>query len=391
MLLTLSSTAYAFFYYQYIPQINLERFLYLQYDASGTQLQYPYAAVALDTNALISQQAYDVSLVLDMPRCGENLDAGNFMLDLTLLAPKAVPDALAGWLGNTTSLLEDVLHRSRRPAILPYASPVLNLSHTLLHLPWHLLRLKDLDRARLVVPMFEMLVFARGARNIPSYARLEVQATNVLRVYEAKLVFSAKFQGMRFLIYNYRVASFLVFTALFYGVSVGSLGVGWAVISRVLASAKGQRGRLIKHEGGESGKKEQGDEKKIKTEDQETTESSGPGGLSLSNISDTPAQYPSGRGRPPLTYEGRSGGPSSSADVWASTGGGAEEDERLRRPVGAGEAADDEDDGDMVEAKEEDDDNRGRAFDSGIGTSMESEHAGLGVVRRRSERGSKKR
>ncbi|KAK5260185.1 hypothetical protein LTR40_004621, partial [Exophiala xenobiotica] len=83
ILLTISSTTFGFFYYKYIPQINLERVLYLQYGPE----QHPYATTALDTSALISQQAYDVELVLDMPRTPTNLEAGNFMLDLSLLGP----------------------------------------------------------------------------------------------------------------------------------------------------------------------------------------------------------------------------------------------------------------------------------------------------------------
>ncbi|KIW23333.1 uncharacterized protein PV07_11541 [Cladophialophora immunda] len=384
VLLALSSTAYAFFYYNYIPQISLERVLYLQY---GTDFP-PHATAELDTNALVSQQAYNVELILDMPRTPTNLQAGNFMLDLSLLGSKSVPDAVSSWLGNIT--VENVLYHSRRPAILPYASPILSLSHTVLHLPWHLLNLRDLDRSRLVVPMFEMLVFPRGARNVPTHARLELQASSVLQVYDVKLAFRAKFQGMRYWIYNYRATAFVLFTALFYGVSVTSMALGWAVISHML-SGGGEGQKRIKMEGREGvpatgtpikteHESSSGAATKIKTEDE--AESSGPhgvgGGLSLSNISDTPTQFPTGRGRPPLSYSGR---PGSEAEARVHVE--AEED-RLRRPMGPGEAADDEDEGDFDEEEI-----RGRRVegDSGIGTSMESEHAGLGVVRRRSSRG----
>ncbi|KAH0848197.1 hypothetical protein FOPE_02304 [Fonsecaea pedrosoi] len=388
VLLALSSTAYAFFYYNYIPQISLERVLYLQY---GTDFP-PYATAALDTNALVSQQAYNVELILDMPRTPTNLQAGNFMLDLSLLGSKGVPDAVSSWLGNIT--VENVLHHSRRPAILPYASPILSLSHTVLHLPWHLLNFRDLDRSRLVVPMFEMLVFPRGARNVPTHARLEVQASSVLQVYDAKLAFRAKFQGMRYLIYNYRVTSFVVFTALFYGVSVTSMALGWALISHLLSGSGARQGR-IKMEGRDGTttstpiKTEQGSSSgaataKIKTEDE--AESSGPfgggGGLSLSNISDTPTQFPTGRGRPPLSYPGRAPSQTEGRENVEA------EEDRLRRPMGPDEAADDEDEGEF-----EGSELRGRRLegDSGIGTSMESEHAGSGVVRKRSSRSLPKR
>jgi seipin len=316
-----------------------------------------------------------------MPRTPTNLDAGNFMLDLALLAPKAVPDVLAGWLSNTT--LQDVLHRSRRPAILPYSSPILSLSHKALHLPWHLMNLRDLDRSRLVVPMFEMLSYGRGQRNVPTHARLELQSESVLQVYDARLVFRAQFQGLRYLVYTYRVTFYLLFTTLFYLVSVGTMLLGWAVISHIRSSGSDD-GRAVKYTGakGSTSVKTEGEPfsatTKIKTEDD--TESSGPGGLSMANVSDTPVQYPTGRNQPPLSYAGRSG----SGD--AANAASAEE-ERLRTPLGADEAADDEDEADVPQEEEE---IRGRPFDSGIGTSMESEHTSRGLVRRRSGRDANK-
>ena len=58
------------------------------------------------------------------------------------------------------------------------------------------------------------------------------------------------------------------------------------------------------------------------------------------------------------------------------------DDYTLTQPIGPGEAADDEDE--LEEAEEF----RGRSFegDSGIGTSMESEHTASGLFRRRSSR-----
>lgn len=354
ILLTISSTAYGFFYYNYIPQINLERVLYLQYGGHGI---YPHATTELDTSALISQQAYDVELILDMPRTPTNLDAGNFMLDLSLLGTginaRNVPDPLSSWLANIT--VENVLHHSRRPAILPYASPIVSLSHTFLHLPWHLLNFRDLDSSHLVVPMFELLSFPRGSRNIPSHARLELQSTSLLQVYNAKLVFRAKFQGMRYLIYNYRITAFALFTTLFYGVSITSMAVAWALISSALAASKEDdwRSKHIKQEG---------EEKQAKT-DQESDI-----GMKIKTEDDTDPTTP---------------GTLLSDDKQKSIARDDTNDDALAEQVGPDEVADDEDDDDGTQEI------RGRTFhpDSGLGTSMESEHATSGLVRRRSSRG----
>jgi hypothetical protein len=354
ILLTISSTAYGFFYYNYIPQINLERVLYLQYGGHGL---YPHATTELDTSALISQQPYDVELILDMPRTPTNLDAGNFMLDLSLLGTginaRNVPDPLASWLANIT--VDNVLHHSRRPAILPYASPIVSLSHTFLHLPWHLLNFRDLDSSHLVVPMFELLSFPRGARNIPSHARLELQSTSLLQVYNAKLVFRAKFHGMRYLIYNYRITAFVLFTTLFYSVSITSMALAWALISSVLGASKEDewRSKQIKQEG---------EDKQAKTEEESGT------GIKIKSEDDTEPATP---------------GTLLPDDKQRSSARDDANDDVLAQQVGPDEVADDEDDeGDTQEI-------RGRPFhpDSGIGTSMESEHTTSGLVRRRSSRG----
>ncbi|EXJ56954.1 hypothetical protein A1O7_07298 [Cladophialophora yegresii CBS 114405] len=441
VLLTVSSSAYAVFYYNYIPQINLERPLYLQYDAAAPKASHvdhehrsahPHATVALDTAALIAHQAYDISVILEMPRCATNLNAGNFMLDLSLLA-SGDPDAGAHATPPADTYDSDILHRSRRPAIVPFASPLPALARTLVQLPLHILGLRgDPDRSTLVVPMFEMLVFdgrrprgsGRSTGNIiPTHAKVEVQSREPLRVYSAKLVFRAQFQGLRYFVYNYRGLSFVVFSALFYMVAVTSLLLGWALIAhfwgkvkitsktdssktrlggdakKIKQEGEAEQGRIKPEDGGGRG----GDAIKIKTEEEDQEPHSG---LSVSNLSDTPAQYPTRRGRPPLTYPGRVSSDAGAAEVAEEEA----EQAHLRRPMGVDEAADDEDEGEgdlgdgrgeeyrLEREREQEIRERGRdadrafAFDSGIGTSMESEHAGSSgramTLRRRSSKGT---
>ncbi|EXJ83031.1 hypothetical protein A1O3_06848 [Capronia epimyces CBS 606.96] len=372
ILIAVSSTAYGLFYYNYIPQINLERVVYLQYVPGA----HPYATTALDASALVSQQAYDVELIVNMPRTPTNLEAGNFMLDLSLLGPginaKKLPDTVTAWLANLTS--ENVLYHSRRPAILPYSSPILSISHMFLHLPWHLLNIRDLDSSRLVVPMFEMLSFPRGSRYIPTHARLELQSSTTLQVYDVKLAFRAKFQGLRYLVYNYRVTAFVVFTATFYTLSVATMAFVWAVVSAFISSSR--EPAKIKQIGDDQNgqlkpEPESASAAKVKMEDDPDSFAHG---LSLSNISETVTQFPTLRGQTSRSFVEGSPVVDRKDD--------RDEDDGLTRPIGAGEAADDEEDG------RESEEIRGRPFegDSGIGTSMESEHTSGALFRRRSSR-----
>jgi seipin len=375
ILIAISTTAYALFYYSHVPQLGLDATLHLQYgDAS-----YPHATTTLESSALSSQQPYDISLELHLPRTPNNLAAGNFMLDLSLLSrPSSTTSApaLSLVLPNSSSTLA----HSRRPAILPYKSPLLSITHNIVALPWHTLGLKDLDADILSVPMFELASFPRGWRNVPG-------------VYSAKVIFRARFEGLRYILYNYRILSFLVFTSCFYVVSLTSTSIAWLVISSFFSSDSTQR----KEEPEEQKKiKQQDDEAPVSNgnikKDPQSDDSSDETGLSVSNISDSATTFPTLGRQMPLrfpvhrpTESAASGGSMNSSRTNIKR---EPEDERVMEATaieplvaaGPSEAADDEDE---EEARGRDRVDR----DSGIGTSMESEGArdsALGLQRRRS-------
>ena len=383
ILIAISTTAYTLFYYSYVPQLGLEQTLHLQYGDAP----YPHATTTLESSALSSQQPYDISLEIHLPRTANNLAAGNFMLDLSLLSrPSSTTSApaLTAILPNSSSTLA----HSRRPAILPYQSPLLSVTHNIVALPWHTFGLTDLDTDVLSVPMFEHMSFSRGWRNVPGAVKFEIQSDQTLQVYSAKVVFSARFEGLRYLLYNYRILSFLIFTSCFYTVSLASTSIAWLIISSFLSSASGQPKRepderkKIKYDGGEA-PVSNGHIKKEPQSDHSSDEA----GLSISNISDSATTFPTlGRQMPlrfPVHRPSESAGGSSSMSSSRADIKREPEDELVLEATaieplaatGPSEAADDE----------EEDEARGR--DSGLGTSMESEGArdsALGLQRRRS-------
>ncbi|ETN37599.1 uncharacterized protein HMPREF1541_07221 [Cyphellophora europaea CBS 101466] len=393
LLVATSTTAYLIFYYYYIPPISLSIPLYLQYGVHNTA---PYAVAEIPQGTLISQQAYDVRVDLEMPRTPNNLEAGVFMVDVRLLGafdPVAeAPETLRQLLGNITALGGDgytVLQHSRRPAMLRYKSVLLGLASEMMNLPFHLVGFKDLDTEKVKVRMWEKAIFRRGSGNVPRGVRVEVAtggattglsemaAGRQVQIYKAGLTFSARFHGLRYLVYNHRIVSFLVLTTTFYVVSIIAVGLGWAWLGRSIMPPESRP--MIKQESppvktGQNEKQQQ----QIKTEDEDDEEATG---LKIEDVSDSPAQFPSGRGRAPLRYEGRQDdeeGPQGMSAV------GQE------REVGEGEKADDEEEMD-------DDEEYARAAaaarttgrfegDSGIGTMSESQMDGQGLVRRRSGR-----
>ena len=225
-------TAYTLFYYSYVPRIGFERVVHLQFDslppecyssdvaarssslaATCATTSQPWGAVSLAPD-VVSQQRYDIAVVLDLPRTRTNTEAGNFMLDVRLLAPEekgvasaaaADPvDALKSGLTLSSNAENDrVLAHSRRPAILTYYSKEVELAQKASQLHWYLLGWRQ-EAETLRVNMFESVEFAKGRRNVPSTLRLEIQTAErrQMQVYDAKVVFRARFGGLRWLMYN---------------------------------------------------------------------------------------------------------------------------------------------------------------------------------------------
>ncbi len=339
------------------------------------------------------------------------------MLDLALISPPLTsePPSISSVLAprNTTTILA----RSRRPAILPYQSPITSMTNTFISLPLHALSLRDIDATMLSIPMFERVTFARGGRNLPASARLEIQtqahtqaallgqAVDVeqhvpLQVYCAGIEFHARFRGLRWLMYNWRILSFLAFTSAFYCVALISTGLVWGIItlgspSLLLGKKEDEERTKIKKEaeGDREEKTSNGPATRpVKKEpaDEEGGESGEESALSLSNLSDNATTFPTlGRQMPiryPLAIPYGSGSASGSA---SGSGRIKKEDPRgddapkveativmeSPAPTTAGEFAEDE--------EEELDRGRDRDRDSGIGTSMEESAREAGGLQRR--------
>lgn len=415
LLFAISTTAYLIFYYNYIPPISLSLPLYLQYGVHAAN-NVPYAVVAIPSGTLISQQPYAVTVDLSIPRTPTNLDAGVFMVDVRLLGafnPVAQPpETLKQLLGNITSLGGEghtVLQHSRRPSMLRYRSRLLSLARDAVFVPLYLLGFKDLDSDNVKVKIWEGATFNRGASNVPNALRVEIAHGGALtgtassstlinvgsvpvpsnmppvqrqiQVYSASITFAAQFYGLRYVIYHYRIVSFVIFSAAFYSVSIISMGLVWALYGSSILPPS------------DSGSVTDREVMKIKTEDdQEAGSTSGTAGdrakgLKVEDGTDWPAQFSgAARGRPP----GREPGDRAFQDGQDDEAGQATE-------LAQGETADDEDE----------DEDRGAAqgqgsytgpdrgtssgrfsdvgLDSGIGTMSEG---AASLVRRRSGRGS---
>lgn len=361
--------AYALFYYSYIPRIGFERTVHLQFDhvyAPETIARhahpYPYGSVTLGPD-LIGQQAYDVKIELTMPRTPENIEAGNFMLEANMYAAGydartpgisgSISEALRADISapSTTADTERkaLLATSRRPAILPYRSRLVDLLYKATELHWYLLGLRS-EAVTLTVPIYEQVAFGRGRANIPATLRLELQSASRLQVYSAKVHFRARFRGLRWLMYNHRIFAAILFIGLFWTTEMLFAGISWAVLAVHLAKQKGEE--RIKAEGRDQ---PSSSDRRIKSEE-EDDEASDPARLTAA-LSDTERTFPTLSGQSPLRY-------TSASDSGVTIK--REEDDGV--PVAIPEALGSR----ATEADDEDEDEDMDFFDSGIGTSLES-------------------
>ncbi|KAK2786872.1 hypothetical protein FQN52_007616 [Onygenales sp. PD_12] len=225
LVLCVSVLAYILFYYNYVPQIGLERQVHLQFGDG-----HPYGTASLGSS-LVSAQQYDVSVSLHLPRTPSNLAAGNFMLDLSLYSQQSNSPQPA----TTDPILssKDLIVRSRRPAILPYASSLVDTGRRISRMPFYVFGWKR-EAERLKVVMMERVEFAKGrgkGGSIPAQLRLEIQSPERMQVYSAVVRFDARFSGLRWIMYNWRTLSFVIFTSTFWFVSMICTSSVWIALA----------------------------------------------------------------------------------------------------------------------------------------------------------------
>lgn len=157
----------------------------------------PYGTASL-SSALTAFQPYDITIHLHLPRTPTNLAAGNFMLDLSLISPESAASIFdsPGSPASTDDRHASVIARSRRPAILTYASPIVDAANTLSGLLWFIIGWKKESEA-LEVSMFEGVEFGKGRKNIPQGARVVIVADEKMQFYELRIKIIAKLGGLR--------------------------------------------------------------------------------------------------------------------------------------------------------------------------------------------------
>ncbi|KAI6879013.1 hypothetical protein KC334_g17139 [Hortaea werneckii] len=404
LLFIFAITAYILFYYAYVPNLTFSRTLHLQFDAVHTNQivnRHPYGTATLAPD-IITGQAYDVAIELSLPRTPDNIAAGNFMLQVDMLAaaaagkgtwaattPEGIISEYAFSLPSATPTTTDpsapaapaaaphLLASSRRSAILPYRSWPVEGLYKLTEIHWYLLNFRS-ETEVLHVPMFEGIAFPapntiRGGRGrkemmtLPDALRVEVQSSHRLQVYSARAVFRARFRGIRWFMFSHRFLAAGLFIAGFWATEMVFAGVMWVAVAasvypRLTGREKGEEvrdgdARVVKREDGDEGSRDEEDGK----------------AAVAARLSDTERTFPTLGGKKPLRY--------SSPRIKREEEDGETEVILPADGTAAPLLADDEEEDDGVDMES--------FVDSGIGTSLESTAGGRREsIRRRRGRAS---
>jgi len=222
-LLAVAAVASALFFQSFVPDRVLSTPVHLQY---GSGLN-PWGLVSLVDPAMKSQQDYDVSVTLAMPKSTSNTERGNFMIAIHLLdspVDRTLDDDAAVFASTHESfgVARNVLFRSRRPALVPYVDPIVSLTSRVMFLFWHMV-FPSANTITLNVPLAERVTFPR-LTGPPKAAYVEVEAGQTIQIYSAELTLTAQLSGLRYIMFHYRLPAYITFTLLFWIFEVVFMG-----------------------------------------------------------------------------------------------------------------------------------------------------------------------
>lgn len=208
----------------------------------------PYGIVSLARPAMIkTQQDYDISVTLTMPRSPANVDRGNFMISFFLLGSEVNEPLQAGAREFSDPSLRfrqhDVVFGSRRPALVPYIDPIVSVSGRVLFLFYHLF-VPSAQRYKMTISLAERVVFLTDSK-LPASAYVEVEAGQDIQIYDMALTMVAQLRGLRWLMFHYRLPVYTICTLLFWLCELLFMVLAWATWaalagSRSIPAGKGQ-------------------------------------------------------------------------------------------------------------------------------------------------------
>ncbi|EFY90442.1 hypothetical protein J3458_000705 [Metarhizium acridum] len=260
----LASLATALFFQNFVPDQFITTPLHLQYQ-SGTN---PYGVAPLTYPSPKLQQDYDISVTLSMPRSPPNTERGNFMVSLYLVKDfvndyKSDPNGRKALDGRPYLEAKKVLFKARRPALMPYEDPILSVARRVLFMGYYLLLPRSQARS-LTVELAERVSFDKSALQ-PTAAFVEIEAGQDIQIYSTSLTLTAQLRGLRWLMFHYRLVTYMAFTFLFWVCEVLFMCLAWAIWSAATAPKSGRNKGITFRDGEVHGTDDEHDDRSDRT------------------------------------------------------------------------------------------------------------------------------
>lgn len=226
-LFLLAAIAYMIIYIVYIPRASLATDLDFNFPSSNNA----FAIVDLLKIPISRQVDYNVHLQLDLPRTTHNQEIGNFMVRASF-----VNNFTWEQLDQDLNFPVDRVYHGlpkpffecieRKMAIMPYKSTLLEYCDTLVFLPLYILNLKS-QHSILRIPFQEL------TKPVPEKKHILIEMDRIVNMKSAQLIWTVKWRGIRYLMYNYRLFMFAIGTWSFWTVEIiAMIIVAYLVISK---------------------------------------------------------------------------------------------------------------------------------------------------------------
>ncbi|XP_035017151.1 seipin [Hippoglossus stenolepis] len=209
LILCLAAFLYGSFYYSYMPLSSFLTPVHYYYRSdcespNSFMCTYPVANISLMKNnkpVLSFGQAYQISLILEMPESLANQELGMFMIRTTCFSQEGGPVA-----SSARTARQPLSTSSSRFSMLRYRSELLRTLGTLLFLPAFLTGATE-QKQVLEVELFSDYTDDPYAPSVT--AVIEILSTRV-QIYSSEFYVHAHFKGIRYLLFYFPVISALV-------------------------------------------------------------------------------------------------------------------------------------------------------------------------------------
>ena len=173
-----------------------------------------------------------------MPRSPPNTEHGNFMVSLHLVKDGDGRGTIAGQ-GKTSHghvYLDGhkVLFESRRPALLPYEDPIISVAKRAMFVLYYILFPQSQART-MTVRLAEKVSFAKSSLQ-PTAAFIEVEAGQSIQIYQTVLMMTAQLRGLRYIMFHYRMITYVAFTFMFWMCEILFMCGAWGIWSATVSA-----------------------------------------------------------------------------------------------------------------------------------------------------------